>query len=58
METRSVCRADYVDEAWRIVDPILDSDTPAHEYDPGSWGPVEADTLVGSDGWHNPVVTS
>ena len=49
-------RIDSVEEAWRVVDPVLDGATPLHAYDPGTWGPAEADTLVGRDGaWHNPV---
>jgi glucose-6-phosphate 1-dehydrogenase len=32
-------REDYVEEAWRIVDPMLQADTPVHEYQPGTWGP-------------------
>lgn len=49
-------RQDGVEEAWRIVDPILTKPTPVHEYDPGSWGPHEAIPLVtGIGGWHNPV---
>ena len=34
-------REDYVEEAWRIVDPVLKSDTPIHEYEPETWGPAE-----------------
>jgi glucose-6-phosphate 1-dehydrogenase len=52
-------REDYVEEAWRIVDPVLHADTPTHEYDPGSWGPPEVESQVAPPGgWHNPVVTS
>ncbi|MGA9041521.1 MAG: glucose-6-phosphate dehydrogenase [Terriglobales bacterium] len=48
-------RQDYVEEAWRIVDPILGSVTPVHSYAPGSWGPQEADGFTGkNDGWINP----
>ena len=48
-------RQDYVEEAWRIVDPILDDATPLYSYDPGSWGPSEANGLVIADGgWLNP----
>ena len=36
-------REDYVEEAWRIVDPVLKAGTPVYQYDPGSWGPTEAD---------------
>ena len=51
-------REDYVEEAWRIVDPVLQADTPVHGYPPGMWGPREVDVQVApSDGWQNPVVT-
>jgi glucose-6-phosphate 1-dehydrogenase len=32
-------RQDYVEEAWRIVDPVLKSNTPVYPYKPGTWGP-------------------
>ena len=52
-------REDYVEEAWRIVDPVLRADTPVHEYDPGTWGPREVEsTVVPHDGWQDPVVTA
>jgi len=44
-------RQDYVEESWRIVDPILDDATPVYEYDPGSWGPVEASRIAPNGGW-------
>ncbi len=48
-------REDGVEEAWRIVDPILTMRTPVHAYGPGSWGPIEADRMVAQfGGWHNP----
>ena len=48
-------REDYVEEAWRIVDPALKSDTPVYEYQPGSWGPAQAAQLVSpAGGWHDP----
>jgi glucose-6-phosphate 1-dehydrogenase len=51
-------RQDYVDESWRIVDPVLKAPTPVHEYEPGSWGPTEADRDVAPPGgWHNPTAT-
>jgi glucose-6-phosphate 1-dehydrogenase len=50
-------RQDYVEEAWRIVDPVLKKGTPVHEYEPHSWGPMEVDRRVRPpDGWHNPTV--
>jgi glucose-6-phosphate 1-dehydrogenase len=48
-------RQDYVEEAWRIVDGVLEKGTPFYPYDPGSWGPAVADTLTAADGgWVNP----
>jgi glucose-6-phosphate 1-dehydrogenase len=48
-------REDYVEEAWRIVDPILKAGTPVYEYDAGTWGPGEVDRSVRPpEGWHNP----
>ncbi len=52
-------REDYVEEAWRIVDPVLHAKVPTYEYDPGSWGPSEVEGRVTPpEGWHNPVVTN
>jgi glucose-6-phosphate 1-dehydrogenase len=52
-------REDYVEEAWRIVDPILKANTPVYEYEPGAWGPSEVEQrVVPSGGWHNPVITA
>jgi glucose-6-phosphate 1-dehydrogenase len=48
-------REDAVEAAWAIVEPILDSAGPVHLYEPGSWGPQEADRLTADvGGWHNP----
>jgi glucose-6-phosphate 1-dehydrogenase len=49
-------RRDEVEEAWRIVDPVL-ADPPAlHAYEPGSWGPIEASRLIALDArWHDPL---
>jgi glucose-6-phosphate 1-dehydrogenase len=50
-------REDYVEEAWRIVDPVLKTGTPILEYEPKTWGPGEVDTMVAPPGgWHNPVM--
>ena len=52
-------REDYVEEAWRIVDPVLKAGTPVSEYEPGTWGPKEVDARVSPrGGWHNPTVRS
>lgn len=51
-------REDYVEEAWRIVDPVLKEDTPVYEYEPNTWGPSKVDEKVSpTEGWQNPVVT-
>jgi glucose-6-phosphate 1-dehydrogenase len=50
-------RQDYVEEAWRIVDPVLDDATPVYPYEPGTWGPsVPNATLVPDGGWFDPIV--
>jgi glucose-6-phosphate 1-dehydrogenase len=51
-------REDYVEEAWRIVDPVLKGKTPVCEYQPNTWGPGEADQKVSPPGgWQNPTVS-
>jgi len=50
-------REDNVEEAWRIVDPVLKAGTPVYEYEPGTWGPKEADAVTPPGGWQNPTVT-
>jgi glucose-6-phosphate 1-dehydrogenase len=47
-------REDYVEEAWRIVDPVLKSNTPVYQYEPGTWGPKEAERVTPAGGWANP----
>ncbi|MGH7942227.1 MAG: glucose-6-phosphate dehydrogenase [Limisphaerales bacterium] len=49
-------REDYVEEAWRIVDPVLKSDTPLHEYEPKTWGPSEVNGVRPPGGWRRLVV--
>ena len=50
-------REDYVEEAWRIVDPALKAGTPVYEYEPNTWGPAQiAEKMTPPDGWQNPVV--
>ncbi|HEX6948310.1 MAG TPA: glucose-6-phosphate dehydrogenase [Nitrospira sp.] len=52
-------REDYVEEAWRIVDPVLKARTPVFEYDPNTWGPHEVHQLVSpAGGWQDPLNTS
>ncbi len=38
-------REDAVLEAWRVMDPLTRMTTPVYPYDPGTWGPPEADRL-------------
>jgi glucose-6-phosphate 1-dehydrogenase len=52
-------REDYVEEAWRIVDPVLKAGTPLYEYEPGTWGPSEVDQKVSPPGgWENPMMST
>ena len=49
-------RQDYVEEAWRIVDPVLKAGTPIYEYEKGAWGPSEVEQRVSpAGGWYNPI---
>ncbi|HKT60753.1 MAG TPA: glucose-6-phosphate dehydrogenase [Gemmatimonadales bacterium] len=48
-------RQDYVEESWRIVDPVLDDATPVFPYEPGTWGPAEAARVAPEGGWVDPV---
>jgi len=50
-------REDSVEEAWRIVDPVLQANTPVYEYEPGTWGPREVERVTPPGGWHNPTLT-
>ena len=48
-------REDTVEETWRIVQPLLDEPGPVHPYEPGAWGPKEADELTrGTTQWYEP----
>jgi glucose-6-phosphate 1-dehydrogenase len=52
-------REDYVEQAWRIVDPILEKSTPIYEYEPGTWGPDEVGRLIAPPGgWHDPTLST
>jgi len=51
-------REDAVEAAWRVVDPILGNAIPVHEYEPGTWGPAEAEAIAEDiGGWYNPVAS-
>jgi glucose-6-phosphate 1-dehydrogenase len=48
-----------VEAQWRIVDPVLSNPSPCHEYEPGTWGPSEADRLTAEvDGWIDPKASA
>ncbi len=52
-------REDSVEEAWRIVEPVLGTATPVFDYDPNTWGPAEAQQIIAGDGpWHDPIVVT
>ena len=48
-------RMDYIEEAWRIVDPVLKMTTAVCEYEPGTWGPTDAEDIAPPGGWANPT---
>ncbi len=46
---------DMVEAAWRVVEPVVKAGGRALLYDPGTWGPGAADSIIAGDGgWHNP----
>ena len=53
-------RTDEVEQAWQIVDPVLESwargQPPVSGYEAGSWGPKKAELLLERDGrrWRTP----
>jgi glucose-6-phosphate 1-dehydrogenase len=40
-------RGDETEASWRLFDPVLAYDLPLHRYEAGTWGPPEADGLLG-----------
>jgi len=46
---------DTVEAEWQVVEPVLGDTTPLYEYEPGTWGPEEADQLVADGGWSDPA---
>jgi len=48
-------REDYVEEAWRILDPVLKVETELHAYEPGSWGPAATARFAPPGGWWDPA---
>ncbi len=51
-------RQDIIEAQWRIVEPILGNVTPLYPYEPGTWGPEEAQQLIDNDGpWFDPKIS-
>jgi glucose-6-phosphate 1-dehydrogenase len=58
-DSKRFTRQDSVEEAWRVMQPLLDAPPQVHAYEKGSWGPAAADELVAAyGGWHGPWVAS
>lgn len=56
-QTVRFTRQDSVEEAWRVMQPLLDSPPPVHSYEQGSWGPDAAASLVRGHGrWREPWI--
>jgi glucose-6-phosphate 1-dehydrogenase len=53
-ESTLFAREDYVEEAWRIVEPVLKKNTPVYQYAPNTWGPDEVARVTPPGGWSNP----
>ncbi len=45
-------RADEVERAWAIVQPVLESPPPLRFYPAGSWGPAESTELIAPRRWY------
>jgi glucose-6-phosphate 1-dehydrogenase len=49
-------REDYVEESWKLLDPLLKNPPTPATYDPGTWGPEAASVVTEPPGgWINPV---
>lgn len=52
-------REDAVEAAWTVVDPVLAHHPRARPYQPGTWGPKDAEKLIAADSrWHNPELAT
>jgi glucose-6-phosphate 1-dehydrogenase len=48
-------REDAIEAQWKIVEQALGDVTPVYEYEPNTWGPAEADSMIEDPGgWLNP----
>jgi glucose-6-phosphate 1-dehydrogenase len=58
-DSKRFTRQDAVEQAWRVMQPLLDSPPAVESYAQGSWGPRAADRVVAGHGrWHEPWVGS
>jgi len=56
-DSTNFTRQDSIEETWRILQPLLDSPPPVKPYQPGTWGPEDAEKLLRGFGcWHDPWV--
>jgi glucose-6-phosphate 1-dehydrogenase len=55
-EATLFAREDYVEEAWRIVDPVLNQGSELYGYEPKTWGPTEVERVTPHGGWQNPGI--
>jgi glucose-6-phosphate 1-dehydrogenase len=54
-DTTLFARQDVVEAAWAIVNPLIEDPGPLYDYEPGSWGPPQAEQLVADvGGWNTP----
>ncbi|WP_158866061.1 glucose-6-phosphate dehydrogenase [Leifsonia sp. AG29] len=50
-------RQDTVEEAWRVMQPLIDAPPPVQTYATGTWGPDGSAALVAEHGgWRNPWI--
>lgn len=45
-------RADEVNRAWNVIQPVLDDPPKLHRYKAGTWGPKAANDLLDTGAWH------
>jgi glucose-6-phosphate 1-dehydrogenase len=46
--------SEAIERLWEVSQPVLEAPPPAVPYEPGSWGPREADELIAPRRWHLP----
>ena len=45
-------REDELERAWEVLEPVLEHPPPVALYEPGSWGPEDAEALIVPRHWH------